>query len=171
MLNGVSNSMDFKLLVLEASHSYMVYMNLVPNAKLLKWADILLQAGAILDIDASTSYGSDADKLLRQQQLNLMRRDLRALIYEPIFAMANAIRIKLHHPDMAQKDKEFITLKQQLDSTCIKSEDRKVDPDVDVIALKNSLISAMNQAFAYLNKIQEHQYPKIPTRKEMIEVK
>lgn len=163
--------MDFKNLIVEASHSYLVYINLVPNAKLLKWADILLQAGAIIDIDASTSYGSDIDRLLRQQQLHLLRKDLRALIYEPIFAMANAIRVRLHHPDMGLKDKELIAVRQQLDSTCIKAEERKVDPDVDIVALKNSLVTAMNQAFAYLNKIQDHQYPKIPTRKEMIEVK
>lgn len=163
--------MNYKELVLEASHSYMIYMSLVPNAKLLKWADILLQVGSILDIDASETHGPDEARLSRKQQLHLVKRDLKALIYEPIYAMANAIRLKMHHPDMNSKDKDFITSRQQLDTACVKAEDKKLDPDVDIIAVKNSLISAMNTAFDYLNKVQEHKYTNIPTRTQMIEVK
>lgn len=161
--------MKFKELVLEAAHSYMIYMTLVPNARLLKWADTLLQVGSIIDIDASESYGSESDKVRRAQEIYALNRDLRAMAYEPIYAMANAIRLKMNHPDMP-KDAEYLKARHNIESACSRAEERKLDPEYDIIILKNSLIMSMNEAFGMLNKLQDHKYPEIKTRKEMIEV-
>ncbi len=150
--------MELRPLILEASHSYMVYMSLVPNARLLKWADVLLQIEPIITLEGPA----------KEQAIYLLKRDLRNMAYESVFAMANAIRLKVNHPDMPNKDPECIQARMQLNTICTQCEERKLDPDYDAISLKNSLIAAMNTAFRFLNKVQDHKYPEIKTRKEMI---
>ena len=162
--------MDLRKLILEASHSHMVYMSLVPNARLLKWADILLQIEPILEIDASRTFGNPDDTLKREQLIYLFKRDLRDMVYEPIYAMANSIRLRLNGPDMPSKDPEYMLIRSRMDSINTKCEERKVDPDYDVTVLKNDLIKEMNAAFRFLNKAitTGPKYPEIKTRVEMI---
>lgn len=146
--------MNTKQLVLEAAHTFAIYTMLVPNGRLLKWADVMLFA-----VDAI----ENEDEKIREQCAEMFRIELERLTFEPIYALTKAIATNM--PNEAKMDdvkKEIEDRRANLIKTA--NDAKKAIDDAenpDFITLKYQLIDAINNCFTYLNKVQDFQYPEI----------
>lgn len=145
-------------MILEAAHSYLIYTTFVPNARLLKWADVLLYVDPIVNKDG----------LERDQAVYGLKRELRNMVYEPMAAMANAMRLKINHPDM-NTGADYVDVQKAINEACTSTSKAILDPNADVLVIKADLIKVMNLCFKWLNKVQSQQYPEIKSRLEMLD--
>lgn len=146
--------MDTKQFVLEAAHSYTIYTALVPQGRLLKWADVMLYA--VEAIEAK-------DEKIKEQCTQLFRAELERLVFEPIYVLTKAVATNLPREEKNVEVGAKIEQHRQNILKVVKSVKESMDGAVqpDLIALKYKLIDALNECFAYLNKVQNFQYPEI----------
>lgn len=146
--------MNTKELVLESAHTFAVYTMLVPNGRLLKWADVMLYA-----VDAI----ENEDEKIRNQCKEMFRVELERLTFEPIYALSKAIVTNL--PNEAEDEETKTKIEEH--RTKLKEATEQVRNEVnsesapDFVKQKYRLIDAMNECFAFLNKVQDFQYTEI----------
>lgn len=148
--------MNTKQLVLEAAHTFAIYTMLVPNGRLLKWADVMLFA-----VDAM----ENEDEKIRDQCREMFKIELQRLTFEPIYALAKAITTNLPNEAKTKEVSDEIERhRTNLKDTAKKVKkiiDESEDTEPDFVKLKYELIDAMNECFAFLNKVQDFEYPEI----------
>lgn len=143
-------------LVLESAHTFAIYTMLVPDGRLLKWADVMLYAVDALE---------QPDSKVREQAAQLFRNELERLVFEPIYALGKAIATNLPNEknNAADVSTEIEKYRTEIFNT-LKSTKKEIDTDEatpDFVALKYKIIDSINKCFAFLNKVQDFQYPEI----------
>jgi hypothetical protein len=149
-------------LILESGHTFVTYTSLVPGVRMLKWADVMMQAAEALE--AST----DRD---RERLKHVFYGELKSLVFDPIEQLGSAIVQKLNtkNPmDPQDLDKEVMEHVKSLATTIDQARKEKISPDSDVIKLKRIIIKKMNALFAKLNENEGNNYPEIPPLENLI---
>ena len=147
--------MNTKQLVLESAHTFAIYTMLVPHGRLLKWADVMLLA-----VDAI----ENEDEKIRETCKEMFRTQLERLTFEPIYALAKAITTNLPNEARTKEVSEEIERHRTNLKNAVKETKKFIDEgeeQPDFVKLKYKLIDAMNECFAFLNKVQDFQYPEI----------
>ncbi len=152
--------MSTKKLVLEAAHTHTIYSMLVPNGRLLRWADVMLNMVEVIEA---------TDEKLKEFSLFRFKVELNKLIYEPLLALTKAIASNLPkeetNKEIGAKIEEH---RSNLSKVVAEVQSMLVKDDFDPVAVKYKLINVVNDCFSYLNKVQEVEYPQLKSMDELL---
>jgi hypothetical protein len=150
---------DYKTLVLEAAHSFLIHAPYVTPDKQLKWADTLLSAVNAIEILRYPSSAADTGGA--PKELAAFEQDLHTMIYNPIEAIADAYLI-WSTKKVRVSEQEIQDFRNTID---LSKELRPKDP----VQAKRNLLGALNKLFEHLNKVDpSEKRQRLPFREELI---